>query len=51
MAAGCQREARHQNVYGGAQPAGADKDDEADGCNSNTHIFLTKAMGKAHQQA
>ena len=42
---GAHREARHQNVYGGAQPAGADKDNEADGCDSNAHIFFDEGNG------
>ena len=33
-------EARHQNVDSGAQPAAADKDNEADSCDGDTHIFF-----------
>ena len=39
-------EARHQNVNSGAQPAGTDKDDEADDCDSNTHIFFDEGNGQ-----
>ena len=42
---GARGEARHQNVYRGAQPAGADKDNEADGRDSNAHIFFDEGNG------
>lgn len=43
---GARGEARHQNVYGGAQPAGANKDNEADGCDGDTHIFFDEGNGQ-----
>ena len=39
-------EARHQNVNGGAKPTGADKDDKADSCDGDAHIFFDEGNGQ-----